>query len=147
MRYPTLIYGDEIPSEIRARFSSETLQFADAPLNLAQAAQQCELAILNGTHATTSAVLLAGKPVLQIPISGEQYLTAQRTSALGCGPSVPCTDGQAIIGGLKWVVESREARLAARRFAARYDGFDPDSQVQQIASRIEQLVVTSPTMG
>ncbi len=86
-RQPTLVCADDIDRRIQDHFRSETLQFASRPPDLGQVSRECDLAILNGTHASTATMLLAGKPVMQIPITGEQFLTAQRTTALGCGPS------------------------------------------------------------
>jgi UDP:flavonoid glycosyltransferase YjiC (YdhE family) len=141
-----LICADDIDRKIQDHFRSETLQFASDPPDLGQVSRECDLAILNGTHASTATMLLAGKPVMQIPITGEQFLTAQRTTALGCGPSAPCTDGQAITSRLEWLIGASEPRLATRRIAARYDGFDPADQVRQVASRIGQLVAAAPAL-
>ena len=146
LRQPTLICADGVDRKIQDHFRSETLQFTSAPPELTEVSRQCDLAILNGTHASTATMLLAGKPVLQIPITGEQFLTAQRTTALGCGPSAPCTDPQVIVNRLEWLLHAGEPRLAARRIAARYDGFDPVDQVRQVAARIVQSVTTSPAL-
>jgi hypothetical protein len=146
VRQPTLICADDVDRKIQSHFRSETLRFANAPIDLGLASRQCDLAILNGTHASTATMLLAGKPVMQIPITGEQFLTARRTTALGCGPSAPCTDAQTIISRLEWLLGANEPRQAARRIAARYDGFDPVDQVRQVAARIDQLVVASPAL-
>jgi hypothetical protein len=145
-RHPTLVWADGIDRGIQDRFRSETVQFAAEPPDLWQVSRQCDLAILNGTHASTATMLLAGKPVMQIPITGEQFLTAQRTTALGCGPSVPCTDARVMTSRLDWLIGAGEPRQAARRIAARYDGFDPADQVRQVAARIEQLVAASPAL-
>ena len=56
-----------------------------------QVAHECDLAILNGTHATTVAMLLSGKPALHIPIFLEQAINARAAERLGAalcvGPS------------------------------------------------------------
>ena len=36
--------------------------------------EQCDVAVLNGGHGVTSQMLLAGKPVLEIPLAMEQRL-------------------------------------------------------------------------
>ena len=146
MGHPTLVWADGIERSLQDRFRSETVQFAAEPPDLWRVSRECDLAILNGTHASTATMLLAGKPIMQIPITGEQFLTAQRTTALGCGPSVPCTDAKVIANRLESLIGAREPRLAARRIAARYDGFDPADQVRQVSARIEQWVAASPAL-
>ena len=59
---PTLIYSPGLDPRLRTACRSPTVRFTDAPIEMARAARECDLAILNGTHATTVAMLLAGKP-------------------------------------------------------------------------------------
>ena len=64
---PTIIFGGFDP-QIRDRFAAPHLRFETRRLDLQQVAAQCDVAVLNGGQATTLAVLLAGKPIFQVPI-------------------------------------------------------------------------------
>ena len=80
---PTLLYAPGIDPRLRKQFEGPTLRFADAPVRMAQAAAECDLAILNGTFASTAAVLLAGKPSLHVPIFLEQATNAAPSNVCG----------------------------------------------------------------
>ncbi|MDP2794924.1 MAG: hypothetical protein Q8O25_12745, partial [Sulfurisoma sp.] len=60
------------------RFASATLRFSEAPVDIEGARAACELAICHGGHGTTAAMLLAGKPLLLLPMHSEQGMTAHR---------------------------------------------------------------------
>jgi len=51
-------------------------------------AASCDAAVLHSGQGATAAVLLAGKPILQIPLVLEQRLTAEATVRLGAGEVV-----------------------------------------------------------
>lgn len=141
---PTLVYGRGIDMQLQALYSSETLRFVNEPLDLTKVCNQCDLAILNGSHTTTAAMLLAGKPVMQIPVTGEQFLIANNTKRLGCGLVSPGTDADTIVSTLEYMLGTDEFRRTAIRVAARYDGFDPMDQVKQVAGQIERVLATMP---
>jgi len=135
-RIPTIICADGIDRRLQRESITGTLRFAEGLVDLKEACRDCDLALFNGTHATTVAALLAGRPILQIPITGEQFLTAERTVKMGCGLMAPPTDFQAITSQLARVVQSPDFGRAARQFAARYDGFDHEQQLLAVSQRI-----------
>jgi hypothetical protein len=110
------------------------------PVNLNAVAHDCDLAILNATHGTTAAVLLAGKPILQLPISVEQFLTARNTRRMGAGLMVPWTRVTETQSVLKTMLDSESFAAAARRFAARYASFDPQEATSVLVERIVSFV-------
>jgi UDP:flavonoid glycosyltransferase YjiC (YdhE family) len=132
---PTLIYAPGIDPRLRAQFQSEHLRFADGPVEMSQAARECDLAILNGTFASTTAMLLAGKPALHIPIFLEQATNARAVEHLGAGICAPPNNPAAIVAGMRC--------LLAQRFAACYARFDPDRQIQRVIDRVEQLAMSN----
>lgn len=64
---PTLVSPDGISRAMREQFECATLRFETRRLDLAQVGAACDLAVLNGNHGTTCAMLLAGRPILQLP--------------------------------------------------------------------------------
>ena len=94
-------------------------------MDLQAVAAQCDLAVLAGGQATTLAVLLAGKPILQVPIYLEQAINAMATVRVGAGliafPRGVDRTGEQIAE----LLTSPALFQAAQRFAARYAVFPP----------------------
>ena len=139
LRCPTLVYLDRSDPKLQKRFQSSTLSFARRRLDPAEVAQQCDLAILNAGHGTTAAMLMAGKPILQLPIYLEQTLNAAATARLGAGLSAGVTRPEEIAVKLMALLCSEDHAEAARRFAGRCAKFDLTRQVHNALRRIEEL--------
>jgi hypothetical protein len=140
LRCPTLVYLDRTDTNLPKRFQSPTLSFAERRLDMSLVAQQCDLAILNAGHGTTAEMLMAGKPVLQLPLYLEQMLNAAATVRLGAGLSAAINRPEEIAVKLMALLCSEVHAEAARRFAERCAGFDPAEQVRKALLRIEGLV-------
>jgi hypothetical protein len=140
LRCPTLIYSDGIDGRARRRFQSSTLRFESERLDLRLIGQQCHLAILNGTHGTTVSLLLAGKPILQLPIHLEQAILSAGVARVGIGLSASASRPEQIAMKLMALLHSEQRSQAARRFARRYSEFEPQDQVDKALQRIEALV-------
>jgi hypothetical protein len=140
LRCPTLVYLDRKDPGLPRRFHSPTLSFAERRLDTSLVARQCDLAILNAGHGTTAEMLMAGKPVLQLPIYLEQMLNAAATVRLGAGLSAAVNRPEEIAVKLMALLCSDAHAAAARRFAERYAGFDPQDGVVRALERIEGLV-------
>lgn len=137
--WPALIVGTHFTQDFMSRYSSATLQITNRPVNIEAAAQWCDFAILNATHASVAVVLRAGKPVLCLPQQMEQYLLAQRVATQKLGWAVAVRSALAYDQGLKIMVERfREFAINSRKFAARYKSYDPQATLTAIADRIEQ---------
>ncbi len=139
-RCPTLMYGDGLDRSVPARFRSATLRLENERLALAEVGKQCDLAILNGTHGTTISMLLAGKPILQLPICLEHAHNSLRTSHLGAALCANLTKPRQIEEALDILLRSTEHEEAARRFAARYAHFWPEEQINGMACSIARLL-------
>jgi hypothetical protein len=140
LQLPTLAYCDPLDPETRQNFASETLHFVDQRLDLSEVGRQCDFAILNAGHGTTVSMLLAGKPILQIPNQLEQTLTGLATVRLGAGLSAEPTEPARIARSLTNLVTSDKFAQGAERFAARYAGFDPERQIDRLVARVNQLL-------
>jgi hypothetical protein len=117
---PTIIYGDGISEDIQQRYACRSLRFEREPLNLTEVGRQCDLAILNGTHGATVAILLAGKPVLELPLYLEQALTSLKVAQLGAGITVSIAEAHRLAPALSTMLGSDAYAAAARCFAQRY---------------------------
>ncbi|MGD9719799.1 MAG: glycosyltransferase [Pirellulales bacterium] len=114
------------------------LHITDQPLDLEQILATCDVAILNAGHNTTARALLAGKPILALPISGEQQVVANNAARLGAAVSVTGRPDECIAGLEKLLADERFAQ-AARVFAAKYATFDSRRLLSSILDHLESL--------
>ena len=143
--HDTVVVCDGVPAEVRKKFAdARHVRFEDRPLDLRRVAREFDLAITNGGHGTTAAMLLAGVPVLLVPIHLEQGMLS-RAAARNTGACVEGShkDGEQLVRALNGMLEpGRFERLrdAARRFARKYDGLSESRQVGKMVARIEELM-------
>ena len=130
-------YVPGLPAADQTAARAAGVRLLERPANIQAAAQGCDVAILNGTHGTTAAVLLAGKPIVQLPIYLEQVLTALRTVTLGAGRIAARADPGAVLEAVREVHSNPNYRAAAERFARRYRQFEPQAAVRSLADWLE----------
>jgi len=139
-RCPTLVVADGIDESTQHRFQSESLHFLDSPLDLAQVGTQCDLAILNGNHGTTVSMLMAGVPILQIPIALEQVLNSAAVIQMGAGLSASPTRPERLETTLDSLLQSDSFSTAARQFSQRYQHYNAESQAEGVMARLLRLL-------
>jgi hypothetical protein len=138
---PAVIYGPTIDGQIQQRFQCDTLRFTSEPVELSAAGQQCDVAILNGTHGTTAAMLLAGKPTLHVPLYLEQQLSADNVVRMGAGLTAEANNAPRVVGQLETLLDNSDrCEPAAAAFASRYASFDGRGQVDRLAAQVEHLL-------
>jgi hypothetical protein len=164
---PTVVYTHDLPREMAAKLMNSTMptsgapplaDFAgqchpvdqrhpmlvsDAPLNVSQAAAECDVAILNSGHNSAAQFLLAGKPLLLLPIALEQGLLMRRLVEQGLAVSAPPDRPAAIQAALDELLTNPRYRAAARAFAAKYVSYDAEAAQDQIVRQIEQIAGSS----
>ncbi|HEV2972593.1 MAG TPA: hypothetical protein VGY55_21680 [Pirellulales bacterium] len=137
--YSTVAYTHDLPREAAEKLVGPTLRLASAPLDIAQAAPECDVAILNAGHNSAAQFLLAGKPLLLLPISLEQGLLMRRLVEQGLAISAPPDRPAAIEAALNDLLSNSRYRDAARVFAAKYASYNPEAAQDRIVARIEEL--------
>ena len=140
LNHPTLIYSDGIDPQLQRQFSTDRLHFENQPLDLGRVAAECDLAILNGNHGTTIAMLMDGKPTFQLPITLEQVLFAQAVRRLGAGLDANVAKTQQVTERLHAMLSTDDYAAAAHRFAEKYRSFDPQVQRDKMLARVEELI-------
>jgi hypothetical protein len=138
----TLVYPDGIAPKLQKRFESSALRFATQRIDPATAAASCDLAVLNGTHGTTCDMLLAGKPILQIPIYGDQELVAEATARMGAAEVMwpKRLPRDAVESLLERLISDDRYTVAAKAFAREHAWFTPDGQREQMTKRAMELL-------
>jgi hypothetical protein len=135
---PTILYTGSQDSETVRRFTTEFVSVSTAPLDLPTVMAQSDFAILNGTHATTAAALLAGKPTLHFPLVLEQWVLAERVAQLQAGLVVPANRPQLLPELLKRVADG-EGKEGAAAFAAAHAGHHGAASLDAAVAAIEGL--------
>jgi hypothetical protein len=140
---PSLVYIPGVDPRLRDQFRNPILRFAAEPVEMGQVARECDVAILNGTHATTVAILLAGKPALHIPIVLEQAINAGAAQRLRAAICAPPSDIKHCVAGLRVLLTGDRLAAGARSFARRYSSFDAARQLARLLDRAEALAIQS----
>lgn len=134
-RIATLLYCPGL--DRRAVGATSYVHLVDQPIDLRHAARFADVAILNGTHASTAEMLLSGVPLLQLPLHMEQQLVAYRSSVLGASLTAELLTPTAAIRQVCQLIEDAEFRRSARGFAERYRHLDTRLTCEEIVNRIE----------
>jgi UDP:flavonoid glycosyltransferase YjiC (YdhE family) len=138
---PTLVSPDGIPRAVREQFACATVRFETRRLDLARVGAACDLAVLNGNHGTTCAMLLAGRPILQLPRTLEQAITARAVAGMGAGAVVGAkADAEAVRGALDGMLADDRYARAAGAFATGHAGLTPHGQRAVMVARVERLL-------
>jgi UDP:flavonoid glycosyltransferase YjiC (YdhE family) len=138
---PVLIHAPTLSNRIIEQYQSDRLQFSSQPLNMARLQQTCDVGICHGGHGTTAALLLAGIPLLLLPLHLEEYLLSQRVVSLGAGliaePEGQEPDYPRLIDRL---LNHSSFTEQSQAFAHHYASFEQRQQLQAIADRCEALI-------
>ncbi len=127
-----IIYAPEVQRAFREKHRSKRLMFADQPQRITEVTKQCDLALTNGTHATTAAVLLAGKPLLILPTNLERLLVAQRVKQIDAGLVAPQLKPEGMAAKFKALLSNDQYRVKAQEFAEKYADFNRERQLDRI---------------
>uniref|UniRef100_UPI003511C3AC glycosyltransferase n=1 Tax=Pelomonas sp. KK5 TaxID=1855730 RepID=UPI003511C3AC len=121
---------------------SPLLHYAAAPVSLGALLPDCELLVCHAGEATLAQGLLAGVPLLLMPMQAEQALLA-RTTCLRSGAAVNVLDlppGTPISAAVERALGDAGLRERARAFAARYRDFTQAEQTEALVAQFEALL-------
>jgi UDP:flavonoid glycosyltransferase YjiC (YdhE family) len=108
--------------------------------NRASVLSGCDMVICQGQEVAVPA-LLAGKPLLMLPVFVEQMMTVHRVATQGLGYGVePNADAAAIDAAVRRLVDDRTCRLRSVNFARSYEGYRPGIAVDAVADAIGALI-------
>jgi hypothetical protein len=138
---PSIIVTDGMKVSELQQIARPNMQFVDRPLPIDNVAAECDFGILNATHGTTCSLLLAGKPILQVPHNLEQVITALRASATGAAICADKEDGVAMVSAFDSIRNIHQYASAAKVFASRYSAFNVTEVASAIAEDLHQMIV------
>ncbi|MEX2137693.1 MAG: hypothetical protein WD894_00415 [Pirellulales bacterium] len=141
LRVATILYTGSGDPAVARQYATDFVRVSPVALDLQTALAETDFAVLNGTHATTAAALLAGKPTVQFPLLLEQWVLAERVAVLGAGLVVPANRAQSLPESLRRTAAG-EGSDGAAAFAATYAGFDRQASVNAAVDSIESAIRT-----
>lgn len=130
------------PEEWRA-FQSPTVQFLQQRLDMKRLGAESDAGIFNGSNGAVYAMLMAGKPVFNIPRYVEQVIYSERVNALGAGLSALPSRPERIGSRLVTLLNEPRIAKAAQAFAAKYADFSPETGLQRILRRANDVLATT----
>lgn len=140
LQAPCIIYAPEVADYIKQQFTSQTLYFSIEPLDLTLTAESCDIAITNANHSTTITFLMAGKPLLLLPLYQEQQLLAENIERLGAGLIAPLNDPVTINTKLRELLHTPRFAEAASAFSGQYGDYNPCTMTHRLIEHINRLL-------
>ena len=137
----TVCYMPEVSSGGPPPMTDPLIRYAPGPVDLAVTLPDCDLCICHAGEATLAQSLLAGVPVLLMPMQAEQFLIARRVATTGAGINAAAlrrpVDYAALVGSM---LGDSTHRTAARAFAQRYADFTPQQHTLNLVDEFERLL-------
>ena len=136
-----ICYLPEVASGRPAPVQSPLLTYAPGPVSLSETMQDCQLCVCHGGEATLVQSLLAGVPVLLLPMQTEQFLMSRRVARTGAG-----INAAELPRPQRWpqlvqaLLQEPRYRTNAAAFAKRYEGFTQGQQVEALLQVFEQML-------
>jgi hypothetical protein len=139
----TLCYLPEVSAGKAPPVVSKHIHYASQPVDLgATYAQRCQLAICHAGEATLAQSLLAGVPLLLLPMQAEQFLMARCVAQTGAGVNAAelrrPTDFKALIQRL---LHQPQAADCARAFAKNHANFSHAEQIRDLVDVFEGALI------
>ena len=134
-------------SEARCRaLQAENLHISTQPLDMHYVMQHAQAVLCHGGIGTTLYGLLSGLPILFLPITLEQELTARNVVRLGAGLSIGFDETQSdFIAVLRELVMNPAYTKMAHGFSRTYADSHEDRIMARVVRRCEELIADSVT--
>jgi len=137
-----LCYLPEVATGKPAPVRSAAIHYAKRPINIGALMPSCELMVCHAGEATLTQGLLAGVPLLLLPMQPEQFLMARGVArstgaAINAAEHPRPTPMKALLAQL---LDTPLMRDKARAFAARYAGFSNAEQTRQLVDQFEAML-------
>lgn len=137
---PTVVYLPGVSPAQLEKWQCAHIVFADAAVDIERATREADVAVTYSSLATTTAFLMAGKPLLLLPTHLEQFLLARRIVEMGAGivqsSEQPAND---MASHVITLLDNPAYTNNARAFSAKYASFDQSSVVANLVRRVDEL--------
>ena len=141
-RISTVCVAPRMDAATQASFAGSSVLVRSSPIELRGLTATCDVAVLNGGHGTVCEFLRAGVPMLLLPLSLEQQVTADRLKEIHSGLSASPEDLNAVGAALEKLLADASFQESARTLAQRYQHVTEESALSRLANSIEELLTT-----
>jgi UDP:flavonoid glycosyltransferase YjiC (YdhE family) len=125
------------------KHQSGTLAIVSEPVNMDSARRAADVIVCHAGIGTAAASLLAGKPLLLLPIFSEGYTLGDRVAQLGAGINVPYLDkAPDYKKPLLRLLKEPGFTEKAQAFAHKYRDFSHARQIEETIARIEEILAS-----
>jgi UDP:flavonoid glycosyltransferase YjiC (YdhE family) len=135
-----LCYLPEVASGKTPPVSAPNVSFARGPVALQAALAEAQLCVTHAGEATLAQAMLAGVPVLMLPMQLEQFHTARRIAGAGMGVNAAML-GQPVAWRevVRHMLGTPGYAAAAQAFAQRARGYQVDAMAARVAGLLEDI--------
>lgn len=139
----TIVHAPGISIKNIKTYESGNLVFSVDPVRMEDVRHQCDVGICHAGAGTTEALLAAGKPVLLLPMQGEQESTARKVEQLGAGLWVH-QDAKVVNFKklLKRLLNEPSFTLKAQAFSNANQTLSQAERIEILVNRCEELITT-----
>ncbi len=139
MRAEVIAILQELPPMVVGHLRSVGIRVVDSAVQLNRLLADAHLVVSNAGHGVAAAALLAGVPLLTIPLTVDQFLLASKLESIGAAAVMPDSDANLRLrdGTVAQLLCEGAHREAARAFAQRYAG---RSQRRTISAIVQALL-------
>ena len=138
-RFRTVCYLPDVEAGRAPPVVDPAIAYSDKPVNLDAAFADASVCVCHAGAGTIGRSLLAGVPLLMLPMQAEQVLNALAVERIGAGIALPqSASAQDIAAALARVHADPSMRASARAFAARHRDFTSARQLATMSDEIER---------
>lgn len=137
----TIVHAPGISLKNIKAYQSANLLFSVDPVRMEDARRQCDIGICHAGAGTTEALLAAGKPVLLLPMQGEQESMARKVEQIGAALWV--NPGAQVVN-FKKLLKRLLSEPAFTQKAVDFANANPErpqaARISQLVDRCEELI-------
>jgi hypothetical protein len=136
-----LVFMARATPAIIGKYQSATLAMVAEPVNMEAVRRAADVVVCHAGIGTAAACLLAGKPLLLLPVFAEGYMLGDCVARLGAGINVPYLDKVPDYKkALTRLLKESSFTEQAQAFAHKYRDFSQARQVEDTLARIEEIL-------
>ena len=141
-----LAYLPYAPEPLLQRYATGNLRLVSQPLNIAEAAAQCDAGVNHGGHNIVGSFLMAGKPQLCLPWTLPEGVTSRKLLAMGTGLISPIKPVEMREQLMRLLSDAAMAKKAAD-YGAGVRHLTPEAALKGALESVETLAKAGPRRG
>lgn len=139
LRFPCIVFCSTLQDKYVLRLEEEfpSIRFYKEAVDLELVVRDCNVAICHGGHGFVARMLLAGIPIVSLPLQLEQTLLSMRIASAGAGVYFSTEHVSRLEAAIKHVTSESNFQAAAKSFSANYSSCLDKDAWQSVISWVE----------